>query len=89
LSETLNALRSRNFRPLFAARPISFFESGLVPMAFLAAGYAVADGVANAIRTSASLWIGAAWLAVAVPTFRDLRRFGAGTPTSAARVPAA
>jgi MFS family permease len=47
-------------------------------MAFLPAGYAVAGPVADAIGTSNSLWIGAAWVVVTtaiVISVRDVRQF--------------
>ncbi len=56
-------------------------------MAFLPAGYALAGPVADAIGTSATLWIGAAWIVVAtvavcsVPSVRDFRM--RDTPPSA------
>jgi predicted MFS family arabinose efflux permease len=61
-------------------------------MAFLPAGYAIAGPVADAIGTSASLWIGAVWLVVSLAaelTVRDVRCFGAEPGPSAQPVAAA
>ncbi|MDX6479408.1 MAG: hypothetical protein QOG29_1995 [Gaiellaceae bacterium] len=55
-------------------------------MAFLPAGYALAGPVAQAIGTSAYLWIGAVWIVlstVAVLCVRDVREFRGDDPLGA------
>jgi MFS family permease len=64
----------------------------LAAMAFLPLGYAVAGPLADAIGTSALLWIGAAWVVVttlALMLVRDVREYRTHEPAAeAAPVPA-